>query len=247
MRQGGQNRGKPGQPPAGELAEALHGITELRALSNELMRAQEEELRSLARELHDQTGQSLTVLRLILDRAKHAAAGDIGAILAEADAIVSEIAEQLREISLNLHPSMLDNLGLLPTLLWHFDQYRTRTQVRVDFKHAGLQRNFPPEISTAAYRIVQEALINIVRHAGVDEAAVHAWVDQETLWLRIEDRGRGFDREALPVGTSSGLCGMRERALSLGGKLAVESAPGSGTIVTAALPLAGGNREGGGE
>jgi PAS domain S-box-containing protein len=222
-----------------DITELKRAEYELRALSNELVRSQEEERRNIARELHDQTGQSLTVLRLILDRAKRSTEGDIGSVLAEADSVVVEIAEQLREISLNLQPSMLDNLGLLPTLLWHFDQYTAKTQVRVDFRHSGMQRNFPLEISTAAYRIVQEALTNIVRHAAVKEVSVRVWIDREILCLRIEDRGKGFDPKSLPVGTSSGLFGMRERALSLGGKLTVESAPGTGTVVIAELPLAG--------
>jgi PAS domain S-box-containing protein len=222
-----------------DITELKRAESELRALSNELVRSQEEERRNIARELHDQIGQSLTVLRLVLDKAKRSSAEDIGSVLAEADAVVGEIAAQLREISLNLRPSMLDNLGLLPAFLWHFEQYTAKTQVRVDFKHAGLWRNFPPEISTAAYRIVQEALTNIVRHAGVNEAFIRAWVDQETLWLRIEDKGNGFDPQKLAVGTSSGLYGMRERALSLGGKLTVESTPGVGTVVTAELPLSG--------
>jgi PAS domain S-box-containing protein len=228
------------------MAGTVHDITdlkraenELRALSNELVRYQEEERRNIARELHDQTGQSLTVLRLILDRAKRMSAENIQPILAEADAVVGEITEQLREISLNLRPSMLDNLGLLPALLWYFDQYIAKTQVHVDFKHAGLQRNFAPEVGTAAYRIVQEALTNIVRHSGANEATIHAWIDRERLWIRIEDGGKGFNPNVLPVGTSSGLYGMRERAFSLGGKLMVESAPGKGTTVTAELPLTG--------
>ena len=175
-----------------EIQVAKTAEDELRALSNQLVRSQEEERRTIARELHDQTGQSLTVLRLILDRARHSSAEDINSILAEADAVVGEIAIQLRQISLNLRPSMLDNLGLLPTLLWHFDQHTAKTQVRIDFKHAGLQRDFPPEVSIAVYRIVQEALTNIVRYAGVNEVTIRAWVDQETLRLWIEDKGQRF-------------------------------------------------------
>jgi signal transduction histidine kinase len=220
-----------------EIQVAKRTEDELRALSNQLVRSQEEERRTIARELHDQIGQSLTVLRLLLDRAKHSSAEDINSILDEADAVVGEIAAQLREISLNLRPPMLDNLGLLPTLLWHFDQYTAKTKVRVDFKHAGLQKDFSPEVSVAVYRIVQEALTNIVRYAGVNEVTIRAWVDQETLRLWIEDKGHGFDPKKLSVGTSSGLYGMRERALALGGKLSIDSTPGVGTTVTAELPL----------
>ena len=132
---------------------------------------------------------------------------------------------------------MLDNLGLLQTLLWHFDQYTAKTQVLVNFKHTGVQRRFPPDVRITAYRIVQEALTNVVRHAKVNEVNVSAWIDQEVLWLRIEDKGTGFDPNILPLGISSGLYGMRERAFSLGGKLTIESIPAVGTIVTAELPI----------
>jgi signal transduction histidine kinase len=158
-------------------------------------------------------------------------------ILGEAQELVNELMRQVRDISLNLRPAMLDNLGLLQTLLWHFDKYTTQTQVQVNFKHTGLKRDFPPEMNTAAYRIVQEALTNVVRHAKVNEVIVRAWVDQDVLRLRIEDKGTGFDPKILPIGISGGLYGMRERALSLGGKLTVESTPAVGTIVTAELPI----------
>jgi signal transduction histidine kinase len=130
-------------------------------------------------------------------------------------------------------------LGLLPALLWHFDRYTAQTNMRVTFKHSGLQRRrFAPEVETAAYRIVQEALTNVVRHAGVSEVTVRLWADQDRLGVQIEDRGTGFDPEAaLATSATTGLAGMRERAVLLGGQLMVESAPGAGTHLTAELPL----------
>jgi signal transduction histidine kinase len=145
----------------------------------------------------------------------------------------------VRDLSLDLRPGMLDDLGLLPTLLWHFDRYTAKTQVQVNFRHSGLQKRIPQEVSTAAYRIVQEALTNVVRHAKVNEVAVAVWVDQDTLWIRIEDKGIGFDQGALPPGSSIGLYGMRERARSLSGELIIESKQGIGTIIIARLPLPG--------
>jgi signal transduction histidine kinase len=111
--------------------------------------------------------------------------------------------------------------------------------VRVTFKHTGLEgRRFAPEVETAAYRIVQEALTNVARHAGVSEVTVQLWTDQDTLSVQIEDRGTGFDPEAAQAsGNTTGLTGMRERAVLLGGRLTVESAPAAGTHVTAELPL----------
>jgi signal transduction histidine kinase len=153
--------------------------------------------------------------------------------------MVNELMALVRDMSLDLRPAMLDDLGLLPTLLWHFDRYTTQTDVHVTFKHARLEgRRFRPEVETAAYRIVQEALTNVARHAGVSEVWVRLWADQETLGVQIEDRGTGFEPEAaLTAGATTGLAGMRERAVLLGGQLTVESAPGAGTCVTAELPL----------
>ena len=133
---------------------------------------------------------------------------------------------QVREMSLNLRPSMLDDLGLLPTLLWHIERYTTQTRVKVAFEHSGLNRSFSPDISIAVYRIMQEALTNIARHAKVNEANVHVWADEKAIYLVIEDLGSGFNAASLPIGTSTGLSGMRERALLLGGSFKIESSPG---------------------
>jgi signal transduction histidine kinase len=144
-------------------------------------------------------------------------------------------------LSLDLRPAILDDLGLLPALLWHFERYTAQTNVCVTFRHSGLEgRRFASEVETAAYRIVQEALTNVARHADVSEVMVRAWADQDVLAVQIEDQGAGFDLEAtLAAGETTGLAGMRDRAVLLGGKLTVESAPGTGTRVTAEFPLDG--------
>jgi signal transduction histidine kinase len=140
-----------------------------------------------------------------------------------------------RKLSLDLRPGMLDDLGLLPALLWHIEHYTAQTHVRVIFKHSGLEgMRFAPEVETAAYRVVQEALTNAARHARVSEAAVRVWADGHTLAIQVEDRGAGFDPETvLAASGTSGLAGMRERAMLLGGQLTVESRPGAGTRLTA--------------
>jgi signal transduction histidine kinase len=203
-----------------------------------LVQVQEEERRAIARELHDEIGQSLTVLKLLLARAKRVPPENIKAIVVEAETLINGLMERVRNLSLDLRPGMLDDLGLLPTLLWYFDNYTAKTQIRVNFKHSGLQVNFPPEIRIAAYRIIQEALTNVARHAGVAEVEVTVWLAQKMLWIRIIDRGRGFDTTAISPGTSGGLFGMLERARSLEGELTVDASPGMGTTVSARLPLA---------
>ena len=215
------------------------GRERLQALSHRLVEVQETERQRIARELHDEIGQALTGLKLALDMSMHLPADAVRTRLGEAQALVNELMVQVRELSLDLRPAMLDNLGLLPTLLWHFERYTSQTNVRVAFRHTGLEgRRFAPEVETAAYRIVQEALTNVARHAGVSEVTVRLWAKQDILGLQVEDQGIGFDPEAaLATGATSGLAGMRERAILLGGRLTVEPATGTGTRLTAEFPL----------
>lgn len=210
----------------------------LQALSQRLLQVQESERRHLARELHDEVAQALTVLNLTLEMSLRQEGEPLRASLAEAQAQVKELTTRVRDLSLRLRPTMLDDLGLLPALVWLFQRYSAQTRVQIDFQHSGLARRFRPEVETAAYRIVQEALTNVARHARVHAATVRLWLDRDRLWVQIEDRGFGFDLEQVAnLGTSSGLSGMKERARLLGGNLVVESVPGSGTCLTAELPL----------
>ncbi|HEV7474796.1 MAG TPA: sensor histidine kinase [Pyrinomonadaceae bacterium] len=204
------------------------------------MEVQETERRNIALELHDEIGQVLTGLKLTLEMGARLPAEEVGNGLAEARVLVNELMARVRKLSLDLRPAMLDDLGLLPALLWHFEHYTAQTQVRVNFKHSGLEkRRFGQEVETAAYRMVQEALTNVARHAGVPEVTVRLSTHPRTLLIEIEDRGGGFDLESvLSAGETSGLAGMRERAVLLGGSLNIESHPDSGTRVTAELSIA---------
>lgn len=231
-------------------AEALRAVTEAEfdrlrqqiiAIPRQLLEAQEAERRSIARELHDEIGQLLTGLRLILEMAGRELPGARADSLTQAQALVGELLARVREMSLQLRPPMLDDLGLLPALMWHFERSAALTQVRVNYKHMGVEdRRFPQEVETAAYRIAQEALTNVARHAQVIEVTVRLWAVQEMLGLEIEDRGVGFDAASmLATHSSSGISGMRERAFLLGGQFTVESAPGKGTRILVELPFGG--------
>lgn len=223
-----------------QLYEQLkYGQERLRNLSHQLVDVQETERRHLARELHDEVGQVLTGLKLALEVIPRLSVDRARDRLEEAKGMVNELMSQVRELSLDLRPAMLDDLGLLHTLLWYFQRFTARTQVEVDYEHTGLDRRFPPDVETTAYRIVQEALTNVARHANVTGVKVRLWSDQEVLRLFIQDRGAGFDPDAaLANNQSNGLAGMRERATLLGGQLTFESAPGVGTSLIAELPLA---------
>jgi PAS domain S-box-containing protein len=222
-----------------QAKEALQQHAEqLQALSRRLVEIQESERRRIARELHDEIGQSLTGLKLILDMTDRLPPDAVSASLGEARTIVNELVVQVRNMSLDLRPAMLDDLGLLHTLLWHFKRYTAQTRIDVTFRRSGVEgRRFAPQAETAVYRIVQEALTNVARHAGVSDVTVRLWADGDVLGVQVEDRGVGFDPDVVPVGASTGLSGMRERVALLGGQLTVESARRVGTRLTAELPL----------
>ena len=206
----------------------LESNERLRMLSRQLVTVQETERRNIGRELHDQIGGSLTALSIALKMNPKLA-----------PELVGDLTARIRELSLDLRPPMLDDLGLVPALIWHFERYTAQTKVQVDFKHMVTEPRYSQEIETAAYRIAQEALTNAARHAGVQDITVRVFSDEVALQIQVEDHGAGFDLDtALSRSDTNGLSGMMEWASLLGGELVVESSPGKGTSLTATLPLA---------
>ncbi len=173
----------------------------------------------------------------MLTRVASGTAKDPTTQLTDAQKLVGELMSQVRDMSLNLRPTMLDDLGLLPTLLWHIERYTSQTQIEVDFRHKGLDRKFPENVTNAAFRIVQESLTNVARHAQVKSVKLRAWVDEAMLSLTIEDNGIGFN-PAITRGISGGLNGMKERAILVNGQITMESTLGAGTRITVELPIA---------
>ncbi|MDB4967463.1 MAG: sensory box sensor histidine kinase [Myxococcales bacterium] len=193
---------------------------------------EEAERRHIAKELHDEVGQSLTALKLRLQVAEGSEQ------VLQARGLVDELLQRVSKLSLDLRPAMLDDLGLLPALVWLFDRYTSQTSVQVQFAHSGIEgRRVSPIVETAAFRIVQEALTNVARHAEVKAVDVRVWRDGDRMTVQVADAGKGFDApRALAAGQSTGLSGMRERAGALGGKMEIDSTDG-GTRLTAELPL----------
>lgn len=209
-----------------------HAKTELRQLSHRLVAAQEMERHDIARELHDEIGSLLTSLKILI-RLKNASAGD------HAQALVDEMLIRVRSLAQSLRPPMLDDLGLVPTLNWHVAEYRARTEIAVELRHDGFHRRFAPEVEIAVYRIFQEALTNIARHAHAKLA--RAWFEyrESTIHLAIEDDGAGFDTASTFARSSgSGLSGMRERVAALGGTITIQSKPNRGTRIEVEIPVA---------
>jgi len=241
----------------------------LKALSQRLVDVQEAERRFVARELHDEIGQMVTGLKLVLETSLHPSDADGQSALDEAMALINDLMERVRQLSINLRPQMLDDLGLLTALDWHFKRYFKQTGIRVQFKHSHSKRGagsaergaadsafsvpqsefprLPARLETAIFRIVQEALTNAARHARIKELSVRLWANAEQAGLQVRDEGAGFDpAEALRRGTSTGLSGMKERAELLGGEFILESTAGGGTCLTVELPLSQAVEGGGG-
>ena len=222
------------------LYEALQAErVQLASLSHQLVTVQETERRTIARELHDEVGQTLTGIRLLLDMAIYSPQ-TAQANLVEAQTLVTQLIRDVQNLSLDLRPVMLDDLGLLPTLLWYFDRFTAHTGIKISFAHHNLQRRFNVEAETAVYRLVQEALTNVARHSGTNEAAVEVSGSPHRLRVAISDGGAGCDpAKVLADRNSVGLSSMRERATLLGGRWSFDSAPGHGARVTAEIPVNG--------
>ena len=213
-------------------------LERLKILSYRLLEVQEAERRYIAKELHDEIGQTLTSLKLSIDMLSRSPTENITDSLSDLQAEVGKLLSQVRNMSLDLRPSMLDDLGLLPALLWHFERFTAQTNIRVLFKHSGLDKRFIPEVETVAYRIVQEGLTNVARHAGINEATVMVTTKQDKLVIQVKDKGAGFDFNAvISSEKAAGLHGMEERLTLLGGKLTIKSSPGAGTRLTAEIPI----------
>jgi signal transduction histidine kinase len=214
---------------------------QLQELSWRLVEAQEVERRFVAAELHDDVGQALTALKLMLEMAAQQPETAREANLQDAQALLAELSGRIRNLSLDLRPAMLDDFGLFAALEWLFERFTQQTRVRVAHNFSFLdERRFPRPIETAAFRIIQEALTNVARHAQTQGVEVSIVVTPEAVRLRVKDEGVGFeladDRDGYQSG---GLSGMRERANLLGGQLTIRSTPGAGTEVSAELPLTG--------
>jgi signal transduction histidine kinase len=220
-----------------EVDERIRAERAMRSLSLRLVEVQETERRFMARELHDEIGQVLTGLKITMDLLNEKVPSDLKPPVSDALAWLNDLMARVRRLSLDLRPQMLDDLGLLPALDWHFKRYTTQTGITVEFKHHGVTGRLPGALETAAYRLIQEALTNVARYAGVKQATVRVWADDASVRVQVEDSGAGFDPErTLAERASNGVSGMRERVTLLGGEFTLESAPGRGTRVTAELP-----------
>lgn len=221
--------------------------TQLRALTNKLTEVQESERRQIARELHDEMGQALTALRINLAAVEQTLPSNTSAQsrerLSEAIQLTEQTLEQIRELSLDLRPPMLDDLGLVPTLRWYLKRYASRTTISAELTVLGSEQRLSSVIETALYRVLQEALTNVARHAGATTVYLQLRYDGRTVTAQVEDDGDGFVvNDSLSPNLDArgmGLLGMRERVTLLGGTFQIESAPGKGTQLWLEIPVEG--------
>ena len=221
------------------FAQVRAGRERLQALSRRLVEVQESERRYIARELHDEAGQALTSLLVglrMLEREAHHPEAVVAGV-AELKRTVDEVLEDLHRLAIDLRPASLDHLGLVPALRQHAETISDRYGLTIQFEAIGVgDRRLPPDMETAIYRIVQEALTNAVRHARATRVDVLLEQRGDRLIALVEDNGIGFDLGAAQRGGRLGLFGMRERAEMFGGALVVESEAGFGTTVLLEMP-----------
>jgi two-component system, NarL family, sensor histidine kinase UhpB len=235
-------------PEADQLAATFNSMLEAiddlsRSRASHILHAQEEERKRIARELHDETSQVLTSLLISLALVEESVCDDAArARIGETRALAHQTLRAVRNISLDLRPSALDDLGLLPALRWYVKEYQQKCGIEVELTASGLRERLPADMETALYRIIQESLTNTAKHGH----ARHAWVtltdDGQLMRATVRDDGKGFDAAATLrkpwQDRGLGLAGMMERAALLGGSVEIDSEPGAGALMIAMIPRA---------
>jgi signal transduction histidine kinase len=215
---------------------------QLRALASRLQTVREEERKNIAREIHDELGQALTGLKLDIAWMKrrlpreHEMMSQCASIIERID----QTANAVRRIATELRPSVLDQLGLAAAIEWQGQEFGARTGIEIVMELADDGDDVPDDIGSSAFRILQESLTNVARHANATRATIKLTRSPTDLTLEVSDNGVGCAAGCLDGTRSLGLVGMRERALACGGQFKIFGTPGSGTTVLLRVPLASG-------
>jgi two-component system sensor histidine kinase UhpB len=207
---------------------------ERRRSGQQVLRAQEEERRRLARDLHDEVNQALTAILLRLEAASQAAPPELSDELGELKRLVNQAMEELLQLARQLRPTALDDHGLLPALATHVRRFAAQTGIQADLRTRGEAEDLAPDQEIAVYRVAQEALANVARHAEASRVEIDLDTTGPEVQLRVRDDGCGFDSHHRSRGL--GLGGMAERARLVGGDLTIASRPGDGTELVMRVP-----------
>jgi signal transduction histidine kinase len=213
---------------------------ELRVLTGRLLEARESEARRIARELHDDLGQGLALLTVELDLLRQKPPGAAGPLGGRVQALVTrvkQLSSSVHDLSHQLHPSKLEQLGLVAAIGSLCRELAETHGLKIEFRHEAMPSSIPPDTAVCLYRIAQEGLSNAIKHAGARQAEVELSGTADSVSLRIVDHGRGFDPREVQGKSGLGLVSMRERALHLGGELTIDSQPSGGTRLHARVPV----------
>jgi signal transduction histidine kinase len=222
-----------------EIAERERAEREIRHLSRKLMTGIEDAQKNLAQDLHDEFGQTLAALHMGVEslwKSMPEEMVDQKRSIAELIDFIEQLGDKIRSISSDLRPDLLDDLGLAPTIEWYLKEFSERNPgIRTDFQAVGMKKRFPLEQELVLYRIFQESLNNVVKHARATQVGVRLTNSYPKVILLVQDDGVGFSPNQRSAGI--GLIGMRERAVSMDGALDIRSVPGKGTMVRVELPI----------
>jgi signal transduction histidine kinase len=217
---------------------------QLRTLTRRLTEIQESERKRLAQELHDEMGQALTAISIDLSRVISKLPADFSETshdrLVEALTLTDQTLERIRELSLDLRPSLLDDLGLIPALRWYVKRFEQRVNVEVDLQATGLQERLSNTVEITLYRVVQEALTNVARYAQANRVTIQLEISPTAIATVIQDDGRGFDLETATrrdqPASGAGLLGIQERVVALGGQFEIDTGLGQGVRLSVEIP-----------
>jgi PAS domain S-box-containing protein len=220
-----------------KLSESYNQI---RSLIEHLQNVREEERAHIAREIHDELGQQLTVLKMDVAWLSKKINGTSNAIkekLNDLTSLLDNTVQSVRRIASELRPSMLDDLGLAPAMEWHLNEFGKRSGIKILFHEPDQELELPKQVKMGLFRILQESLTNVARHSKATKVQVELKEKNKRLLLRIEDNGIGFDQQQVAQKKTLGLLGMKERTAMMGGSYEIQSKPGKGTEISVDIPL----------
>ena len=229
-----------------DITHHAHAEESVKLLSWKLMSTIEEERKKISYDLHDKCGQLVTVISMGLNYLKEGLPEEMEekkTLIVSCIQLIGELGDKIRTISSGIHPDMIDNLGIAPAIEWYLKTYfKNITEIHYEFKTNCKDKNLGHGIDIALYRIIQESLNNVIRHARAKNVLILLEAENQVVRLKIQDDGVGFTlEEALPLikgkGVGMGLLSMRERAASIGGRFIIQTAPGKGTAVIVTLSL----------
>jgi PAS domain S-box-containing protein len=225
--------------------ELVRRASELQQLSKRLTHAREEERARIARELHDELGQALTAIKINVSQLErelqHSGSQKVLRRARETGELAEQLLRQVRDLSLSLRPSMLDDLGIESTLRWYSSRFSDRTGIKIDLQVEGREESLPEQLRTVTYRTIQEALTNVARHSKANKVCIALKFSAVEFLAQVEDDGKGFEVDEISSTNSVrphlGLLGIRESVEELGGRLFIHSSPNQGTRITVKMPI----------